>query len=205
MGGSDPNLNPRLATAIVNAKRGALSKTSIDSAIAKGQGKSASGAALEALTVEALLPCSVAAIIECQTDQKLRVLQDIRYTILRAGGTLTPTSYFFEKKGRLTFEQKEGISADDVLEVAVEAGALEVDMDDNGQIVVDTEPNELSAVGRELSKAFGLSIESSSIIHDAKPDTAVSLGDKDAQEVENIITALEEDPSVQDVYVNIVQ
>lgn len=195
-------MNPRLATAIANAKRGALSKTSIDSAIAKGQGKSVSGAALETLTIEAMLPASVAAIIECQTDQKARVLQDIRYIINKHGGTVTPTNYLFEKKGRVVFQRKEGTSADDILDEAVEAGALEVDTNDDDQIVVDTDPSELSVVAHKLVNAFGFSIERSSIIHVCRPETAVALSDKDAQEVENVINLLEEDPSVQDVYIN---
>jgi transcriptional/translational regulatory protein YebC/TACO1 len=197
-------LNPRLATAIANAKRGALSKTSIESAIAKGQGKSVSGAALETVIIEAMLPSSVAAIIECQTDQKARVLQDIRYIINKYGGAVTPTSYLFEKKGRIVFQKKEGISADDILDEAVEAGALDVDIDDDDQIIVDTHPSEVSAVAQKIVKAFGFSIERSSIVHVPKPETTVSVEDKDAEEVENVINLLEEDPSVQDVYINAV-
>jgi transcriptional/translational regulatory protein YebC/TACO1 len=197
-------LNPRLATAIANAKRGALSKTSIESAIAKGQGKSVSGAALETVIIEAMLPSSVAAIIECQTDQKARVLQDIRYIINKHGGTVTPTNYLFEKKGRIVFQKKEGISADDILDEAVEAGALDVDTDDDDQIIVDTHPSEVSDVAQKIVMAFGFSIERSSIVHVPKPETTVSVEDKDAEEVENVINLLEEDPSVQDVYINAV-
>jgi transcriptional/translational regulatory protein YebC/TACO1 len=197
-------LNPRLATAIANAKRGALSKTSIESAIAKGQGKSVSGAALETVIIEAMLPSSVAAIIECQTDQKARVLQDIRYIINKHGGTVTPTNYLFEKKGRIVFQKREGISADDILDEAVEAGALDVDTDDDDQIIVDTHPSEVSDVAQKIVKALGFSIERSSIVHVPKPETTVSVEDKDAEEVENVINLLEEDPSVQDVYINAV-
>lgn len=197
-------MNPRLATAIANAKRGALSKTSIESAIAKGQGKSVSGAALETVIIEAMLPSSVAAIIECQTDQKARVLQDIRYIINKHGGTVTPTNYLFEKKGRIVFQKKEGISADDILDEAVEAGALDVDTDDDDQIIVDTHPSEVSDVAQKIVKALGFSIERSSIVHVPKPETTVSVEDKDAEEVENVINLLEEDPSVQDVYINAV-
>jgi transcriptional/translational regulatory protein YebC/TACO1 len=197
-------LNPRLATAIANAKRGALSKTSIESAIAKGQGKSVSGAALETVIIEAMLPSSVAAIIECQTDQKARVLQDIRYIINKHGGTVTPTNYLFEKKGRIVFQKKEGIGADDILDEAVEAGALDVDTDDDDQIIVDTHPSEVSDVAQKIVMAFGFSIERSSIVHVPKPETTVSVENKDAEEVENVINLLEEDPSVQDVYINAV-
>jgi transcriptional/translational regulatory protein YebC/TACO1 len=164
-----------------------------------------SGATLETVIIEAMLPSSVAAIIECQTDQKARVLQDIRYIINKHGGAVTPTNYLFEKKGRIVFQKKEGISADDILDEAVEAGALDVDTDDDDdQIIVDTHPSEVSAVAQKIVKAFGFSIERSSIVHVPKPETTVSVEDKDAEEVENVINLLEEDPSVQDVYINAV-
>lgn len=163
-----------------------------------------SGAALESITIEAMLPRSVAVIIECQTDQKLRVLQDIRYLINKHGGAVTPTSYLFEKKGRMVFQKKEGTSADDILDEAVEAGALEVDTNDDNQIVVDSSPSELSVVSQKLVEKFGFSIERSSIIHVPKAETAVSIEDKHAEELENVVAVLEEDPSVQDVYINAV-
>ena len=163
-----------------------------------------SGAALESITIEAMLPRSVAVIIECQTDQKLRVLQDIRYLINKHGGAVTPTSYLFEKKGRIVFQKKEGTSADDILDEAVEAGALEVDTNDDDQIVIDSSPSELSVVSQKLVEMFGFSIERSSIIHVPKAETAVSVEDKHAEELENVVAVLEEDPSVQDVYINAV-
>lgn len=205
VGGPDPKFNPRLATAITNAKRGALAKTSIEAAIAKGQGKSLSGAALESLTIEAMLPSSVGAIIECQTDQKARVLQDIRCLISKHGGTVTPTSYLFEKKGRIIFQKKEGTSAEDILDEAVEAGALDVDTNDNDQVMIDTNPSEVSVVAQRLAELFGLSVETSSIVHVPKAETAVSVADRDAEQVENVIALLEEDPSVHDVYINAVK
>ncbi len=115
---------------------------------------------------------------------------------------MTPTKHFFEKKGRIVFRKKEGITSDDILEEAVEVGALEVEADDEGHIVVDTEPSEVSALAQKLAEAFGLEVESSSIIHDPKPETAVSLGDDDAQVVESVIAMIEDDPNVRDVFVN---
>ena len=163
-----------------------------------------SGAALEALTIEAILPASVAVIIECQTDQKARVLQDIRYIINKHGGVVTPTNYLFEKKGRIIFQKMEGTGADDILDDAVEAGALDVDTTDEDQIVVDTDPSELSVVAQKLVDAFGFSIKRSSIVHVPRAETAVFVEDRDAEEVENVVNLLEEDASVQDVYINAV-
>ena len=149
-----------------------------------------------------MLPFSVGAVIECQTDQKMRALQDIRTTIVRRGGSITPTSFLFERKGKVVFEKKEGISSDEVLDQAIEAGATDVDMDGTGRLVVETEPSQLSLVVQQLRNSLGLNVESSDIIHDPKEDTIVSLKDEDMMEVEELVALIEDDPSVQDVYIN---
>jgi transcriptional/translational regulatory protein YebC/TACO1 len=77
MAGPNPDMNPRLALALVTAKKNAVPKASIEAAMARGQGLSATGAALESLVLEAILPPSIATIIECQTDNKLRALADL--------------------------------------------------------------------------------------------------------------------------------
>lgn len=75
--GANPDMNPRLALCLVIAKKNAVPKASIEAAIARGQGLSTTGAALESLVLEAILPPSIATIIECQTDNKLRALADL--------------------------------------------------------------------------------------------------------------------------------
>jgi transcriptional/translational regulatory protein YebC/TACO1 len=140
----DPAFNPRLANAIVAAKKGALDKVAIETAIARGQGKSATGAALEDLTVEAMLPYA-AMVIQYQTDQKARLLQEIRSIIKRAGGSVTPTAFMFEKKGRIWFERRPEVSVDDILDEAIEAGTMDVEEED-GQLVVNTDPSATTSV-----------------------------------------------------------
>ena len=157
---------------------------------------------MDALTIEAMLPSSVATIIECQTDQKGRVLQDLRSIITRYGGSLTPTGFLFEKKGRIILEKKDGVGPDEVLEEAIEAGALDVSVDDEGQVFVDTEPADLSAVAEKLGQALGVLVESASIIYDPKQESMVSLEGAAANELQTVIGMLEDDPSVQDIYVN---
>jgi transcriptional/translational regulatory protein YebC/TACO1 len=202
VGGPDPAFNPRLAAAIANAKRGALAKSSIESAIAQGQGKTTSGAALESVTIEAMLPFSVGAVIECQTDSKLRTIQDVRAIISRGGGSITPTGFLFERKGKAIFEKKDALSVDAVLDQAIEAGATDVDVEHDGSLVVETEPSELSAVTQRLSECLGLKVDSLNIIHDPKEDTMVVLEEKEMADLEHLVAQLEEDPAVLDVYVN---
>lgn len=171
--------------------------------IARGQGKTTSGAALEPVTIEAILPPSVAAIIECQTEQKARVLQDIRYIIKETGGTATPTSYLFERKGKIVFEKQDGVNLDDYLEPAIEAGALDVTEDDEGRLTVFTEHTNTKAASEKLVESTGLKIESYDVIWDPNEDTMVKVEDEeDAKKLEDIIAAIREDSSVQEIYLN---
>ncbi|KAL4884062.1 transcriptional regulator TACO1-like protein [Aspergillus karnatakaensis] len=206
MSGADPKFNPRLTFALSNAKKAGIPKTVIDAAIARGKGVSATGEALEQVTIEAILPHSVAAVIECQTESKARLLQDIRHVIKEAGGTATPTAYLFEKRGRILFEKKDGFSADDCLDQAIEAGAADISSDGQGRILVFTEPSETNSVGEALSKSAGLAIEELEIIWAPNQDTLVELKDEEQiQEIEELLAELRDEPSVRDIYLNTIQ
>lgn len=164
---------------------------------------SLTGQALETLTIEAMLPGSVAAVVECQTDQKARVLQDVRYLIKDGGGTVTPTIFLFEKKGRVAMEKKEDLNADDYLDQAIEAGATDIMTDDKGRLVVFTDPSETKRVGETFSKLSGLTIEELEIFWDPNKDTLVQVQDEEqVKDLEDLLSALREDPSVQDIYLN---
>ncbi|KAJ9603362.1 hypothetical protein H2200_012140 [Cladophialophora chaetospira] len=201
LGGPDPSMNSRLAHAIATAKKGQLSKTSIEHAIAKGQGKSPSGQALENVTIEAMLPYGVAAMIECQTDNKARTLTDIRYIINKAGGTSTPTAFLFEKKGRVTFEEQEKLGVEEALEDAIEAGALDISSEEK-RLVIETEPAEVMAVAQTLQKKLNLQVEKAEVVYVPNEDSVVTLSDEQGDAVQIILDSLEDDPSVQNLYIN---
>ncbi|OJJ43821.1 hypothetical protein ASPZODRAFT_875109 [Penicilliopsis zonata CBS 506.65] len=203
MWGPDPKFNPRLTLALSNAKRAGVPKSVIEAALARGQGKSVSGAALEPVTIEAILPASVAVVIECQTDQKGRVLQDVRALVKNAGGTVTPTTYLFEKKGKITFEKNDGLDLDACLEQVIEAGATDFTTDGDGRLVVYTEPTETKSVGETLCKLMGLTVEELEIFWDPNKDTMVTVEDEEqARELEDALNAICDDPSIQDIYIN---
>jgi transcriptional/translational regulatory protein YebC/TACO1 len=202
-GGPDPAFNSRLAIAVSNAKRGQLSKTSIESAIARGQGKSVSGAALENVTIEALLPFGVATIIEYQTDSKGRVLQDIRYIIKNCGGSVTPTAFLFDKKGKIWFEEKEGMGVDEAMDEAIEAGADDITMEDN-KLVVETPPTEVTAVAQKLQETLQLKIHKTELLFIPKEESLVTLSEEQGAQLQEIITSIEDEQSLQSLYVNAV-
>ena len=166
--GADPQFNPRLASIITAAKKQGLPKASIESAIARGQGRSPTGAALEYLTIEAMFPPSVAVIVECQTDSKQRTLNDLKFAIKESGGTMTPTSHMFDKKGKIVFAASESIGEEDIFDQAVEAGAVDVQMEEVGKVVVYTESSQTTAVADALATSSGLKPEHLDIIWDPK-------------------------------------
>ncbi|KAI6709424.1 hypothetical protein JHW43_008060 [Diplocarpon mali] len=206
--GGDPNVNPRLAAILVNAKKAGFPKASIESAIARGQGKSSTGAALESITLEVIMPPTVAMIIETETDNKARTMMDLRHLVKVHGGIPTPTTYLFQKKGRVEFEAEEGKGVDEILDDAIEAGAEDVETDDDGNIVVWTEPNKTTATAEALQKSHGIKVTSSDIIWDANEDTKVPLDAEQPDTIKSLVAfldALQNESNVQGVYANCAQ
>lgn len=180
-------------------------KASIEANIARGQGISPSGAALEQLTVEFMVSeNNVAGLIECETDSKPRTMQHIRDTIKYFGGTLTTTAYMFDRRGKIVFTREDGRPWDEeeLLEMSIEAGAEDVDIEDNEAVIL-TEPNEITAVAEALSTQLNMKPESQDLVWIPKEDMAVNIGDTEAQQrLDKFIEKLEEDPTIQELYLN---
>lgn len=180
-------------------------KASMEAAIARGQGKSATGASLENLTLEVILPYTVAMIIEVETESKTRTLQDLRYLIKFYGGNVTPTTYLFEKKGRLVFEGGQK-TVEEVMDEAIEAGAEDIDEDEDGNIVVWTEPSKTIATVKVLSDSLGLNTESSDIIWAPNEDTLVPIQEEyDAKRFLELLEKIRDISEVQGIYANVSQ
>lgn len=207
LSGPDPALNPRLQDLITKAKKEGFAKSSIEAAIARGQGKSATGAVLESVSVEGLLPGNVGVIVECETESKLRCLSDVRLRLKEVGGTATPCAYLFTRKGRVVFEGKEGVGVDEVLEPALEAGATDVLEGEDGAVIVEVEPEDTKAVAEAIQGALGLQISRSEIVWEANADTVVDLEKEEtAQEIIEFLDNLEDkEPNLQSVAMNAAQ
>jgi YebC/PmpR family DNA-binding regulatory protein len=203
LAGADPVMNPRLALALTTAKKNAVPKSTIEAAIARGQGLSASGAALEGLLLEAMLPPSIATIIECQTDNKLRALADLRVVVKDAGGQVGTVGFMFEKRGRIILRKKEGMGVDEILEDALDAGVEDVFEDNEGRINLYTEPAETKSIAETLATKLEMEIEESEIIYDPNEETKVDLNDEEAAaKLSNFLDELQEIPGIQGVYMN---
>ena len=129
-----------------------------------------------------MLPPVIAMIIECQTDSKARTLQELRNVLRDFSATITPTSYFFDRKGKITFASSQDVDEDAILEKAIEAGALDVEMGEDGTAVVYTEPSSLTFVATALETGLNLTVESSEFVWDAKNDTKVKVDSPETEE-----------------------
>ncbi|KAG8531928.1 uncharacterized protein KY384_003564 [Bacidia gigantensis] len=228
--GPDPRFNPSLFTILASAKKTGFPKHLIQNAIARGQGVSPSGNVLESVVIEAMIPLrkgdnSVAAIIECQTDSKAKTIMDLKLLVKKHGGVAMPTSHMFEKKGRVVFANPGGLKEEDIFDVAVEAGASDIEVTEEnevGKIEVRTEPKETVVVVEEIEEKLNLKRERVEIFWEAKEDMIVNAGEGKAESLDSFmgrlllsavleesrltiwcVEQIWEEPSVQDVYLNI--
>lgn len=198
-GGADPESNPRLRQAIVSAKSANMPNDNIDRAIKKGAGGS-EGADYEEITFEGYGPAGVALLVKTLTDNRNRTVAEIRHLLDRHNGKMGETgcvSWMFEKRGLIVVE-KDQAGEDVVMEIALEAGAEDVqDMDDSWEIT--TSVNDFETV-REAFEAKGIAVANSEISR--IPQTTVNLAGKEAEQMIRLMDSLEDHDDVQNVYAN---
>ena len=204
--GADPKFNAKLATAIASARSTGMSKASIDAAVLRGQGKSASGAALESLTVEAMWGKEkpVALIVEAECESKRQTLQELRMVLKNEGANQTPTQFLFERRGRVILGKKEGLDADAVMEVALDVdGILDITVHE-GRVVIDTLPDAVKAVETYISNALNVNVDRVDVVWHANKETLVQeLQEEQKPELERMTVKLEELPGIQKVWTNL--
>ena len=200
MGGGDPSANPRLRQAIAAAKSENMPKDNIERAIKKGTGE-LEGVNYEEYMYEGYAPGGVALLIEVMTDNKNRAAADIRYVFNKRGGSLGEAgcvAWMFEKKGLIIFEQNQ-VAEDEVLEVALEAGADDV-ITTEDQYEVHTE----LAAFESVKQAFDdqeLRYTMAEIT--MMPQNTVEIDDESmAVQVLKLMEAIEDADDVQKVYAN---
>jgi YebC/PmpR family DNA-binding regulatory protein len=194
----DPAMNPRLRLAIANAKAESMSKDVIDRAIKKALGGDAE--TYEEIRYEGFGPGGVGVIVEVLTDNRNRAAANVRSIFGKNGGNLGETgsvSFMFDRVGQITYPVTAG-SEDKVMEAAIEAGAEDVESDEEGHTVY-TAFEQLSEVVQALEASLGAA-KSTGIVWRPKSLTPVT-GDAVATMMK-LIDALEDDDDVQNVYSN---
>ncbi len=199
LGGGDPDANPRLRQAIANARAANMPKDNIITAIKKGTGE-LEGISYEEATYEGYGPGGVAVLVETMTDNRNRTTAEIRKIFSRAGGNLGEAgcvSWMFQRKGLIVFD-KSKVSEDEVMEVALEAGADDV-RDSESVWEVVCEPDQFDKVKQAFDeKGLEYTLAQIAMI----PQTTIRLSGKEAEQMIRLMEALEEHDDVQNVYSN---
>ena len=198
MGDPDPDKNPRLRLAIKEAKAQSMPKDNIERAIKKAVG--GEGDAYEEIRYEGYGPGGVAVIVEAMTDNRNRTASNVRSTFTKHGGNLGETGsvgFMFDRVGEVSYPLSAG-SADDVMMAAIEAGAEDVETDEEGHYIycADTDLNE---VATRLEAALGES-DSTKLIW--KPQTTTEMDLDGMTRLMKLLDALEDDDDVQRVTAN---
>jgi YebC/PmpR family DNA-binding regulatory protein len=198
-GGGDPNANPRLRTAVYNARAVNMPADNIERAIKKGTGE-LEGVDYEERTFEGYGPGGTAIYIECLTDNSNRTVGEIRHTFSKYGGNMGESgcvSWMFARRGVITLDATK-VDEDAVMEAALEVGAEDVSTEE-GIIEVLCEYGRITEI-KEALEARGLPIESAEV--SMVPENMVSLDGKQAESCMKLIETIEENEDVQDVYTN---
>jgi YebC/PmpR family DNA-binding regulatory protein len=195
----DPAANPRLRAAMVAARQANMPKDTVDRAIKKASGGAAGDDYVE-VRYEGYGPAGVAIIVEALTDNRNRAASDIRSAFAKHGGALGETNsvgFLFNRLGVIRYPAS-AASADDMLEAAIEAGALDVESDAEAHEVTAA-VDDFFAVRDALEARFGPA-ESARL--DWRPTTTVTLDEDRAASVLKLLDVLDESDDVQNVYAN---
>jgi YebC/PmpR family DNA-binding regulatory protein len=194
----DPNMNARLRLAVNNAKAESLPKDVIERAIKKAAGGEAE--AYEEIRYEGFGPGGVGVIVEVLTDNRNRAASNVRSTFSKNGGNLGETgsvAFMWDRVGQITYGPQAG-SEDKVMDAAIEAGAEDVESDEDGHTIY-TAFADLSDVAAALEAVLGAP-KSTNIVW--RPKVRTPIAGEAAGSLMKLLETLDDDDDVQNVYSN---
>ena len=200
-GGSDPSANPRLRLAMDKASSSNMPKDTVQRAIQRGAGE-LDGVNYEEIRYEGYGIGGAAVIVDCLTDNKTRTVAEVRHALSKHGGNLGTdgsVAFLFNHCGQFLFEP--GTSEDEVMEVAIEAGAEDVVSDDEGGVEVICPPADFLTLS-DAFEAAGLKPEVAEVT--MKPTTETLFEGDQAVSMQKLLDALEALDDVQEVFTNAV-
>ena len=201
-GGPDPDNNSRLRDVIAKAKANNMPNDTIERGIKKAAGD-ANAVNYETVTYEGYGPNGTAIIVDALTDNKNRTAANVRSAFTKGKGSLGTqgcVSYMFNKKGQIIIDKEEcELDADDLMMMALDAGAEDFTEEEDSFIIL-TDPDDFSAVRESLEKE-NIAMADAQVM--MLPQTYVELTDEqDLYNINKILSLLEEDDDVQEVYHN---
>jgi YebC/PmpR family DNA-binding regulatory protein len=197
-GGGDPEHNARLRTALLAAREANMPGDTITRAVKKGTGE-LEGVNYEELVYEGYGPGGVAFVLEILTDNKNRTAGDVRALFTKGGGSMATTgavAFQFDRKGVIPV--KKGPGEEQVMELALDAGAEDIVPDGEGGFEVRTEPASMMAVHKALEGK--IAVGAPKVVY--LPKTTVPVTGETAEKVLRLVENLEENDDVQNVFGN---
>ena len=197
MGTPDPDMNPRLRTAIAAARAQNMPKDNIERAVKKSQ---TDGENYEDVRYEGFGQGGVGVIVESLTDNRNRTAAEVRSIFSKNGGNLGETgsvSFMFDRVGSIDFAA-DVASGDDMFEAALEAGADDCESSEDGHTLY-CDPEALHEVAKALEEKFG-EPQGAKIVW--KPQNNIELDDEKGEKLLKLLDALEDSDDVQNVYAN---
>ncbi|MBM9604422.1 YebC/PmpR family DNA-binding transcriptional regulator [Desulfopila inferna] len=199
-GGGDPDGNPRLRSAIATAKAENMPKENIARAIKKGTGE-IEGEVYEEILYEGYGPGGVAVLVECMTDNRNRTVADIRHFFAKSSGNLGESgcvAWMFEKKGLIQVD-KEKYSEEEIMDLALEAGADDV-IEEDTEFQILTEPENFTEV-RDALEEKGVEFVEAAVT--MIPQNTVEITEENpARALMKLLENLEDHDDVQNVHAN---
>ncbi|WP_018950270.1 YebC/PmpR family DNA-binding transcriptional regulator [Thioalkalivibrio sp. ALMg11] len=198
-GGSDPETNPRLRLAIDKALGANMTRDTIERAAKRGAGES-DGDNVEEIRYEGYGPGGAAILVDCMTDNRNRTVAEVRHAFSKMGGNLGTdgsVAYLFQNKGVIRFAP--GLDEEVVMEAALEGGAEDVQVEDDGSIEVITEPDTYQDVRAALAERE-LQPEDAEVTW--RPETLAPLDGETAESILKLLDMLDDLDDVQNVFTN---
>lgn len=198
-GGGDPAANPRLRLAVDNAKAANMPQDNIERAIKKATGE-LEGVTYQEMTYEGYGPSGVAILVEVATDNKNRIVAEVRHIFSKYGGSMGENgsvAWMFDRKGVISL-QRQGKTEDDIMEIILDAGAEDMQTEEDF-FEIQTPIESFEPVRKSLADK-NLSIENASLQWIAK--NTVPVAGEEAEKVMKLIEAMEDNDDVQNVYSN---
>lgn len=199
-GGADPDLNPKLRTAILNAKAQNMPKDNIDAAIKRAAGKDI--ASFTEINYEGKGPHGVLIIAEAATDNNTRTVANVKSYFNKSGGSLVPTGsleFMFARKAVFEFELPEGVTVEDLELDLIESGLEEIEVYDD-MVYAYADYTEFGSLSKALEDK-NIDVKKASLKRIAT--NPVEFTEEQMVDIEKLVDRLEDDEDIQAVFTNI--
>ncbi|MBA1438045.1 MAG: YebC/PmpR family DNA-binding transcriptional regulator [Epsilonproteobacteria bacterium] len=199
-GGADPDLNPKLRTAILNAKAENMPKDNIEAAIKRASAKDSKD--MKEVNFEAKAPHGVLIFIECATDNNTRTVANVKSILNKNNGEMLTNGsleFMFSRKAIFEFELQEGMDLEELELELIDAGLEELEEEDG--VVLATADYTSFGTMNEALECMGVEIKKATL--ERMANTPITISEEQQADVDKILERLEDDEDVQKVYTNI--